>query len=210
MAPPPEKTEPIASMALAPSASAPVENAGANLQISSILSSLMKSGLVSAIDTSSDSKVPPTEQEPKEELEPPVPAAEDLTAIRDARMDYHKRILAERSETLNVENDMYAFDLTQRTNQSQTRFLSDDPTNVSFFLYDYLPLQCQQRGIRFLDTILGKKQLEEHLDLHFRQNHKLSQNPGRGHDRSWFTSVEVTFDTIDDFFFLTHLPGLGP
>lgn len=128
LAPPPEKTEPIASMALASSAlassaSAPAENAGANLQISSILSSLMKSGLVSAIDTSSDSKVPPTEQEPKKELEPPVPAAEDLTAIRDARMDYRKRILAERSETLNVENDMYAFYLTQRTNQSQTQFL---------------------------------------------------------------------------------------
>lgn len=87
---------------------------------------------------------------------------------------------------------------------------SDDPTNVSFFLYDYLPLQCQQCGIRFLDTILGKKQLEDHLDLHFRQNHKLSQNPGRGHDRSWFTSVEVSFDIIDDFLFLTHLPGLGP
>jgi len=82
----------------------------------------MKSGLVSAIDTSSESKVPPMEQEPKKELEPPVPATEDLTAIRDARMDYRKRILAERSETLNVENDMYAFYLTQRTNQSQTQF----------------------------------------------------------------------------------------
>jgi len=80
----------------------------------------MKSGLVSVIDTSSDSKVPPMEQKPEEELEPPVPAAEDLTAIRDARMDYRKRILAERSETLNVENDMYAFDLIQRTDQSQT------------------------------------------------------------------------------------------
>ena len=120
LAPPPEKPEPIASVALASSASAPVENAGANLQISSILSSLMKSGLVSVIDTSSDSKVPPMEQKPEEELEPPVPAAEDLTAIRDARMDYRKRILAERSETLNVENDMYAFDLIQRTDQSQT------------------------------------------------------------------------------------------
>jgi len=82
----------------------------------------MKSGLVSAADASSDSKVSSTEQDPEEESEPPVPAAEDLTAIRDARINYRKRILAERSETLSVENDMYAFDLIQRTDQSQTRF----------------------------------------------------------------------------------------
>jgi len=64
--------------------------------------------------------------------------------------------------------------------------------------------------MRYPDTILGKKHLEDHLDLHFRQNHKLSQNPGRGHDRSWFTSVEVSFDSYRDFCYLNLLPGLGP
>ncbi|KAL9712870.1 mRNA 3' end processing factor [Leucoagaricus gongylophorus] len=172
LAPTPEKFEPAASPAPGLPASAPTENAaGTNLQISNILSSLMKSGLVSAVDTTSEPKAPLMEQEP-EEVKSPVPSAEDLTAIKDAQTDYRERILAERVETSSVENSI------------------DDPTNVSFFLYDYLPLQCQQCGMRYPDTILGRKHLEDHLDLHFRQNHKLSQNPGRGHDRSWFTSVE--------------------
>jgi hypothetical protein len=34
--------------------------------------------------------------------------------------------------------------------------------------------------------------MEEHLDMHFRQNRKATQNVGRGHSRSWFISVEVS------------------
>lgn len=33
--------------------------------------------------------------------------------------------------------------------------------------------------------------MEDHLDMHFRQNRKASQNVGRGHSRSWFVGVEV-------------------
>ncbi len=58
------------------------------------------------------------EQEP-EEVKPPVPSAEDLTAIKDAQTGYRERILAERVEASSVENSMYAFDLTHRIDQSQ-------------------------------------------------------------------------------------------
>jgi len=33
--------------------------------------------------------------------------------------------------------------------------------------------------------------MENHLDMHFRQNRKANQNIGRGHSRSWFVGVEV-------------------
>lgn len=33
--------------------------------------------------------------------------------------------------------------------------------------------------------------MEDHLDMHFRQNRKANQNIGRGHSRSWFIGVEV-------------------
>lgn len=62
---------------------------------------------------------------------------------------------------------------------------------ISVLLYEQLGAQCKQCGLRFLDTVDGKKALEDHLDMHFRQNVKANQNIGRGHSRSWFVGVEV-------------------
>jgi len=53
-------------------------------------------------------------------------------------------------------------------------------------LYSRLPLQCKQCAMRFPAGEAGKKSMEDHLDLHFKQNRKASQNTGRGHSRSWF------------------------
>jgi hypothetical protein len=53
--------------------------------------------------------------------------------------------------------------------------------------------------------------MEDHLDMHFRQNRKANQNIGRGHSRSWFIGVEVCQN-----YFPFHNPsdryrlGLGP
>lgn len=63
------------------------------------------------------------------------------------------------------------------------------------FLYDQLPVQCKQCGIRFSDSIAGKKKMQDHLDMHFRQNRKANQSVGRGHSRSWFVDAE---DWIND------------
>jgi len=60
------------------------------------------------------------------------------------------------------------------------------------FLYDRMPVQCKQCGLRFSDTAQGKRAMQEHLDMHFRQNRKASQSVGRGHSRSWFLGAEVS------------------
>ncbi|KAI0053233.1 hypothetical protein FA95DRAFT_1552745 [Auriscalpium vulgare] len=74
------------------------------------------------------------------------------------------------------------------------KFTSTDITktkpNIVRLLYDRLPVQCKQCGIRFPDTTQGKKTMDSHFDVHFRQNRKASQNLGRGHSRSWFVGVE--------------------
>lgn len=64
--------------------------------------------------------------------------------------------------------------------------------NIVHFLYERMPVQCKQCGLRFSDTAQGKKTMQEHLDMHFRQNRKASQSVWRGHSRSWFLGVEVS------------------
>lgn len=59
---------------------------------------------------------------------------------------------------------------------------------IANVLYNRLPLQCKQCAMRFPGGEAGKKSMEDHLDLHFKQNRKASQNTGRGHSRSWFVS----------------------
>ncbi|KAI0723239.1 hypothetical protein C8Q76DRAFT_646524 [Earliella scabrosa] len=61
---------------------------------------------------------------------------------------------------------------------------------IADLLYNRLPTQCKQCGSRFSDGPAGKKQFEDHLDMHFRQNRKAGQAVGRGHSRSWFISLE--------------------
>ncbi|EJD53737.1 hypothetical protein AURDEDRAFT_110499 [Auricularia subglabra TFB-10046 SS5] len=61
---------------------------------------------------------------------------------------------------------------------------------IASLLYKRLPSQCPQCALRFGDDESGKKRLQDHLDLHFRQNMKASQNLGRGHSRSWFVGFE--------------------
>jgi hypothetical protein len=53
--------------------------------------------------------------------------------------------------------------------------------------------------------------MQEHLDMHFRQNRKASQSVGRGHSRSWFLGAEVRNATISYGLRLTELwVGLYP
>ncbi|KAI0750747.1 hypothetical protein C8Q80DRAFT_1351877 [Daedaleopsis nitida] len=67
-------------------------------------------------------------------------------------------------------------------------------------LYGRLSTQCKQCGTRFSDTPSGKKEFEDHLDMHFRQNRKANQAVGRGHSRSWFISLEDwTYGETVDF-----------
>lgn len=66
-------------------------------------------------------------------------------------------------------------------------------TGIISYLYERMPVQCKQCAIRFPDGSVGKKRMEDHLDMHFRQNRKASENIGRGHSRSWFVGIKVWF-----------------
>jgi outer membrane protein TolC len=39
--------------------------------------------------------------------------------------------------------------------------------------------------------------IEDHLDMHFRQNCKANQSLGRGHSRSWFVNLDVQLPIFD-------------
>lgn len=53
--------------------------------------------------------------------------------------------------------------------------------------------------------------MQEHLDMHFRQNRKASQSAGRGHSRSWFLGAEVSSAIVLYGLSLTGLyVGLDP
>jgi pre-mRNA cleavage complex 2 protein Pcf11 len=62
---------------------------------------------------------------------------------------------------------------------------------ASFILYDQFPVQCKQRGNRFAGNSASKKEMQDHLDMHFRQNRKANQNAGRSHSRSRFMGFDV-------------------
>ncbi|KAI0269112.1 hypothetical protein BC834DRAFT_864802 [Gloeopeniophorella convolvens] len=79
--------------------------------------------------------------------------------------------------------------------------------NMVHNLYDRMPVQCKQCGLRFPDTVQGKKTMQEHLDTHFRQNRKASQSVGRGYSRSWFLGVE---DWVHDSPYSSGEKNAGP
>lgn len=66
------------------------------------------------------------------------------------------------------------------------------PRNV-FTLYEAQPLRCKQCAVRFPENNLGKKKMDEHLDMHFRQNRRVKDTGGRGISRSWFSNIQVCF-----------------
>ena len=76
-------------------------------------------------------------------------------------------------------------------------------------LYNRLAVQCKQCGVRYEDTPTGKKLLEEHMDMHFRQNRKASQAVGRGHSRSWFVTMEVSHFAMSGFDLQLNSPTTG-
>ncbi|TFK55983.1 hypothetical protein OE88DRAFT_1652537 [Heliocybe sulcata] len=103
----------------------------------------------------------------------------EVDPARQASRDYRQAVLSQKIKLTNA-------DITKQRPQ------------VVPFLYDRLSSQCKQCGLRFSDNSIGKKKLEEHLDMHFRQNRKASQNVGRGHSRSWFIGVEDWIHEISD------------
>ncbi|KAH7887649.1 hypothetical protein F5I97DRAFT_1806239 [Phlebopus sp. FC_14] len=162
----PVKSESVSISTLLPSASAstssaPVPSIPPN-NIANLYNALLKAGVVSAGSTPIGAGATNS---------PPEDHSSSSAKSRDVRRAYRNAILAE--------------DIKLTT----TDIAKKRPSIVAF-LYDRLPAQCKQCGLRFPDDTCGKKEMDDHLDMHFRQNRKASQNLGRGHSRSWFVNLE--------------------
>ncbi|KAF9646023.1 hypothetical protein BDM02DRAFT_3189210 [Thelephora ganbajun] len=86
--------------------------------------------------------------------------------------------------------------LSQRIELSTTGIARYKPDFDELFLKR--TVQCKQCGRRFSDDATGKKKLEDHLDMHFRQKRKANKNVGRGHSRSWFTALDDWIHDVGD------------
>jgi pre-mRNA cleavage complex 2 protein Pcf11 len=60
------------------------------------------------------------------------------------------------------------------------------------FLYGRLKLQCNQCGLRFFDSKLGKNKMDIHLDWHFTHKRRIREGAGRSQGRTWFTQEDVS------------------
>lgn len=160
---PPDTSRPLSNPVVAGTAPPAIPN------ISGLFEALVKAGVVSATSTPTGAGVTIQAQDDSK------PQSRDTqlpreSSVEDARV-YRKAILAEDVKFSSTE-------------------ISRHRPNIVHFLYGRMPVQCKQCGLRFSDTAQGKKIMQEHLDMHFRQNRKASQSVGRGHSRSWFLGVE--------------------
>lgn len=156
------KTEPVDSASLLSS----VKSTGApSTDIAGLYSALLKAGIVAGTGTPVGAGAPAT----SEDIAVSSTSSENLS--RDAARAYRKSVLSQNIRLTNA-------DITRKR------------PNIDRLLYDRLPAQCKQCGIRFSDDTIGKKEMEDHLDMHFRQNRKANQSLGRGHSRSWFVDLD--------------------
>ncbi|KAI0796733.1 hypothetical protein C8Q75DRAFT_742075 [Abortiporus biennis] len=129
--------------------------------ISSLYNALLKAGVVSASSTPTGAGATAKAEAVQSNSDP----------VSDAAREYRKAILSCRI-------NLNTFNVNKRQ------------TPIASFLLDRLSGRCNQCGIRFADNATGKKELEGHLDMHFRQNRKANQSTGRGHSRGWYISVD--------------------
>ncbi|KAL5487838.1 PCF11 [Sanghuangporus weigelae] len=156
------------------SSAAPIPTAPANISgISSLFDSLVKAGLVSANST-------PVGAGMNTHTPPPAPDTPDEVKAKAEQKARDDRLEVQRSYARKI--------LGMNIRLTTTDITRQRPQNISL-LYDYLPIQCKQCGFRFHDDSAGKKQYQDHLDMHFRQNRRAKEVAGRGHSRSWFISI---------------------
>ncbi|KAF7969796.1 hypothetical protein HWV62_25973 [Athelia sp. TMB] len=120
------------------SASAPSAPAIGN--IANVWQSLLKAGVVSSTGTPTGAGETAKVEETKVEVVDP---------SRLAAREYRKSILAQKMKPTS-------------TSMTKTR------PNIVHFLYDRLSVQCKQCGIRFAESTSGKKDMQDHLAMHFR------------------------------------------
>jgi pre-mRNA cleavage complex 2 protein Pcf11 len=151
-----------------------------SVNILGLLDNLKKAGLLSSSGT-------PVNQSTSE------PALDSRDLERESVRAYRLSILSQ-SVPLTTAGLTRCVTCTHRTIAPYPFFRA--MARIPALLYDRLPSQCKQCGQRFSDSATGKKELDDHLDMHFRQNRKASQDIGRGHSRSWFVTVDVSLTSL--------------
>lgn len=172
----------------------------ANLE--SLVASLVNAGVLTGTGSSKPSAAPGTSTP---EVAPPSSESEDFSEARTiSARDYRSSVLAV-PINLNAADLARLVDVPYQLSYHSTYPLRARPRIVEL-LYERQASQCRQCGLRFADTKLGKKEMDNHLDMHFRQNSKVDK--GRGHSRSWYTGLEVcqTYSVLHRF---THIVFLG-
>lgn len=104
--------------------------------------------------------------------------------------EYRNAILSQPSKLSSTEILRYVEPLVDHV--SLTDIVLRTKPDVKTFLYDRLPGQCKQCGLRFSGSPSARQQLQEHLDLHFKQNRQASKSAGRGNSRNCFLVAEVS------------------
>ncbi|KAI6047416.1 hypothetical protein EDC04DRAFT_2623243 [Pisolithus marmoratus] len=157
-----EQSKPVDMSTLIPAASPSTSSPPVPpTNIATLYNALLKAGVVAAGDASSTNHL----------HEVKLPEASTTDYSRDASRLYRKTVLSEKVKLTTA-------DILKKR------------SSVVDLLYNRLPVQCKQCGLRFSDDPCGKKQMDDHLDMHFRQNSGVGQNVGRGHSRCWFVSLE--------------------
>lgn len=149
--------------AASPSVSASAPSAPPT-NIANLYNALLKAGVVSGGNTPSTGSI-------SQALEHSTLDDSTTDHRRNAKRIYRKAVLSEKIKLTTA-------DILKKR------------SSVVDLLYTRLPVQCKQCGIRFSDDACGKAQMENHLDMHFRQNRGIGQTVGRGNSRNWFVSFE--------------------
>lgn len=157
-----EQPKPVDASTLVPAAPSSASSRPLpTTNIATLYNALLKAGVVSEGGASSSDHL--------HEAKPPV--SDTAGYSRDASRSYRKAVLSEKVKLTTA-------DILKKR------------SSVVDLLYNRLPVQCKQCGLRFTDDPCGKRQMDDHLDMHFRQNSGVGQNVGRGRSRCWFVSPE--------------------
>jgi hypothetical protein len=128
--------------------------------------------------------LPTTDQAPAE-----AQVKQEESAATGRNKEYDDMIMAIDVQLTSGSIQRYVFHLLFHSESNLTDYFRER-SQMANILYNRLPLQC---AMRFPAGEAGKKSMEDHLDLHFKQNRKASQNTGRGHSRSWFVARQVSY-----------------
>lgn len=146
---------------------------------------------------------PPVQVPPAQNVIPVIPPTlnaqniisllSSITSLQSGKIAVETPASVEISASTSVED--YEKAILQRKIKLNTHDITKTAPQALPFLYIKDSPQCNECSMRFPAGEDGKIKLRDHLDQHFRQNIKSSENLGRGFSRSWFVGKK---DWVND------------